>query len=125
MPVLVRCVWPLFCDNECMGRFQLEYAVKHRPGRMVLHAPREIGAEYLIIRCFPGIRVRQKRLDLGSKQERSIDPGVIERFDTEPVPCTEELLCLFIPEGKCPHTIEPLEAPGPPFLVGMQDYLGI
>ena len=99
--------------------------LEHRPRGMVEHSPCKKRAERHIIGILPHMRVSEECLDLGREQERAAFLRVIERLDTEPVPGTEEPLQPFVPDGKGPHAIEPLQASGSPLFVRVQDHFGI
>jgi hypothetical protein len=46
------------------------------------------------------------RFDLRSEEETSPVPGIEERFDAESIPCQQEPLPLFVPNGEGKHPVE-------------------
>ena len=70
-------------------------------------------------------RIGEQRLDLGSKQEHVILVIPVQRLDAVPVPRQEQLLARPVPDSKGKHAVEVIDAIRAPFLVSVNDHLGV
>src|SRR5262249_48215918 len=70
-------------------------------------------------------RMLEKSLDLRREEESAVLPGVIERLDTEAIARDEELTAGRVPHRESEHAGQPFDARLAPFLVCVQDRLGV
>src|SRR5918993_5556619 len=64
-------------------------------------------------------------LDLRRKEQLVIVGGVIQRLDPEPIASDQQPALAAIPDSKCEHTLQPVEARGSVGFVQMKNRLGI
>ena len=79
----------------------------------------------LLVQLLIKVRVVQEGLDLGPHEEGSVHLTVVERLDPKVVPGPEHLLVLEVPDDEGKHPPQALQDVITPFLVTVQDNLGI
>jgi hypothetical protein len=82
-------------------------------------------ARHLLIRFDLEAGDRQQGLDLRGEMQCPPHLGVVEGFDSEPVPGEQDRAAWMVEDRECPHADEPLEARGAPLLVGLEHHLGV
>src|SRR5579863_1004316 len=67
----------------------------------------------------------EDRLDLGSKKEPAVVPGIMQRFLTQPVASQQQRILFRVVESNREHAAKLLDAVRSHLFVEMDDYLGI
>src|SRR5438093_6502466 len=69
--------------------------------------------------------MREHRLDLRSKDQRSVDVGIDERLLAEAVPREDEPTLLLVPQSDREHAAEPIDEVQTPLVVRVREDLGV
>ena len=88
-------------------------------------AEADIGEQGLRIQFAVERTITQEGLDFGSEQDSQALPPVIERLDSVAVARQMKQFVPGIPQGKGEDAVEPFDEVNAPFLVAMDQHLGV
>ena len=122
---------PITADPDALGARPYEHMARQqfidafeqrlRPG---YEPVREKLWNDIVIHCGSDAR-GQDRFDLGSKKQFSALDGVIQRLDAKPIARKEQLPAPLIPNRKCKHAPQMLDAIHAEHLIGLEHYFCI